>query len=170
MAGCPDVTTTFVLVHGAFCNSAVWAPTAASSPCAGTGRWPSTSRGTASARGSPSGTWARRTSPPSPKPRVAWQTSARPTTSRLSPTSYAGPPSTARSCYAATWGRVPHTYVRLTEDRAMPLALQDRFIAEADTLTPENPFDVRSVASSHLRFQIHPAEMVGVLDGLAPRS
>ncbi|GAA1242351.1 alpha/beta hydrolase [Pseudonocardia aurantiaca] len=71
---------------------------------------------------------------------------------------------------AATWGRVPHTYVRLTEDRAMPLALQDRFIAEADALTPENPFDVHSVASSHLRFQIHPAETVEILDGLAPRS
>jgi pimeloyl-ACP methyl ester carboxylesterase len=71
---------------------------------------------------------------------------------------------------AATWGRVPHTYVRLTEDRAMPLALQDRFIAEADALTPENPFDVHSVASSHLRFQIHPAEIVEILDNLASRS
>lgn len=71
---------------------------------------------------------------------------------------------------AATWGRVPHTYVRLTEDRAMPLALQDRFIAEADALTPENPFDVHSVVSSHLRFQIHPAEFVEILDNLASRS
>jgi pimeloyl-ACP methyl ester carboxylesterase len=68
---------------------------------------------------------------------------------------------------AATWGRIPHTYVRLTEDRAMPLALQDRFIAEADALTPDNPFDVWSVASSHLRFQIHPTEIVEILDGLA---
>jgi pimeloyl-ACP methyl ester carboxylesterase len=71
---------------------------------------------------------------------------------------------------AATWGRVPHTYVRLTEDRAMPLPLQDRFITEADALTPDNPFDVHSLASSHLRFQIHPAELVDILDGLAPRS
>jgi Mg-chelatase subunit ChlI len=60
--------------------------------------------------------------------------------------------------------------VRLTEDRAMPLALQDRFIAEADALTPENPFDVHSVVSSHLRFQIHPAEFVEILDNLASRS
>jgi pimeloyl-ACP methyl ester carboxylesterase len=69
----------------------------------------------------------------------------------------------------ATWGRVPHTYVRLTEDRAMPLALQDRFIAEADALVPDNPFDVHSLASSHLRFQVHPREFVDILDGLADR-
>jgi pimeloyl-ACP methyl ester carboxylesterase len=67
----------------------------------------------------------------------------------------------------ATWGRVPHSYVRLTEDRAMPLALQDRFIAEADALVPDNPFDVHALTSSHLRFQIHPAEFVNILDGLA---
>jgi pimeloyl-ACP methyl ester carboxylesterase len=68
---------------------------------------------------------------------------------------------------AATWGRIPRTYVRLTADRAMPLALQDRFIADADALTPDNPTDVRSIDSSHLRFQIHPAELVEILDGLA---
>jgi pimeloyl-ACP methyl ester carboxylesterase len=69
---------------------------------------------------------------------------------------------------AVTWGRIPRTYVRLTGDRAVPLALQDRFIAEADALTPDNPFDVRSIDSSHLRFQIHPGELVEILDGLAP--
>jgi pimeloyl-ACP methyl ester carboxylesterase len=69
----------------------------------------------------------------------------------------------------AAWGRVPHTYVRLTADRAMPLAMQDRLIAEADALTPDDPFDVHSVASSHLRFQIHPDDVVDILDGLAVR-
>jgi pimeloyl-ACP methyl ester carboxylesterase len=69
---------------------------------------------------------------------------------------------------AATWGRIPRTYVRLTADRSMPLALQDRFIAEADALTPDNPTDVRSIDSSHLRFQIHPGDLVEILDGLAP--
>jgi pimeloyl-ACP methyl ester carboxylesterase len=67
----------------------------------------------------------------------------------------------------ATWGRIPRTYVRLTGDRALPLPLQDRFIAEADALLPERPFDVHSLASSHLRFQIHPAGFADVLDGLA---
>jgi hypothetical protein len=69
---------------------------------------------------------------------------------------------------AATWGRIPRTYVRLTADRSMPLALQDRFIAEADVLTPDNPTDVRSIDSSHLRFQLHPGDLVEILDGLAP--
>ncbi|MGY1690698.1 hypothetical protein [Geodermatophilus sp. SYSU D01105] len=67
----------------------------------------------------------------------------------------------------ATWGSIPRSYVRLTEDRALPLALQDRFIAEADALLPSRPFDVHSLASSHLRFQIHPAGIVDVLTGLA---
>jgi pimeloyl-ACP methyl ester carboxylesterase len=69
---------------------------------------------------------------------------------------------------AATWGRIPRTYIRLTGDRAVPLALQDRFIAEADALTPDNPSDVHSLDSSHLRFQIHPGELVEILDALAP--
>ncbi|MBB5079146.1 alpha/beta fold hydrolase [Nonomuraea endophytica] len=51
---------------------------------------------------------------------------------------------------AHTWGRIPRTYVRLTLDRLIPLALQDRFIAEADRLTPDNPTDVRSVAAPHV--------------------
>jgi pimeloyl-ACP methyl ester carboxylesterase len=68
---------------------------------------------------------------------------------------------------ASTWGRIPRTYVRITADRAIPPALQDRFIAEADAMTPENPFDVRSIDSSHLRFQIHPGELVAILDDLA---
>lgn len=67
---------------------------------------------------------------------------------------------------AATWGRIPRTYIRLTEDRAMPLPLQDRFIAEADALTPDNLFDVHSVASSHLGWQLHPAQVVTILDKL----
>ena len=67
---------------------------------------------------------------------------------------------------AATWGRIPRTYVRLTADRAMPLPLQDRFISEADALTPDNPFDVHSLDSSHLRFHIHPGELVEILDAL----
>jgi pimeloyl-ACP methyl ester carboxylesterase len=67
----------------------------------------------------------------------------------------------------ATWGRIPRSYVRLTEDRALPLPLQDRFIAEADALLPDRPFGVHSLASSHLRFQVHPAGLVAVLDGLA---
>jgi pimeloyl-ACP methyl ester carboxylesterase len=70
---------------------------------------------------------------------------------------------------AASWGRIPRTYVRLTGDRSMPIALQDRFIAEADALSPDNPFNVHSLDSSHVHFQIHPARFVEILDGLAGR-
>ncbi|SDC96154.1 alpha/beta fold hydrolase [Glycomyces harbinensis] len=51
---------------------------------------------------------------------------------------------------ADRWGRIPRTYVRLTEDRLIPPALQDRFIAEADRLTPHNPTEVHSVPAPHV--------------------
>jgi pimeloyl-ACP methyl ester carboxylesterase len=51
---------------------------------------------------------------------------------------------------ADKWGRIPRTYVRFTKDRLIPPALQDRFITEADRLTPNNPTDVRSVPAPHV--------------------
>lgn len=68
---------------------------------------------------------------------------------------------------AASWGRVPHTYIRLTEDTSIPLALQDRFIKEADALTPGNPFDVRSLSSGHVGFLVRPGEAAAMLADLA---
>ena len=68
---------------------------------------------------------------------------------------------------AGTWGRIPRTYVRLTGDTSIPLALQDRFIKEADALTPANPFDVRSLDTSHVGFQIHPEQAAALLSDLA---
>ncbi|MEV0230465.1 alpha/beta fold hydrolase [Nonomuraea sp. NPDC050786] len=47
------------------------------------------------------------------------------------------------------WGRVPRVYIRHTRDRAIPLALQDRMIKEADAATPDNTFKVYSVEASH---------------------
>lgn len=66
----------------------------------------------------------------------------------------------------ATWGRVPHSYIRLTGDLGMPLTVQDRLIADADALCPDNPFDVHSVASGHVDFQLRPDEVVDILDAL----
>ena len=66
---------------------------------------------------------------------------------------------------AATWGKVSRTYVRLARDLSIPLALQDRFIREADALTPDNPFDVRTLDSSHVGFLIHPEEAAALLTG-----
>ncbi len=49
-----------------------------------------------------------------------------------------------------TWGRVPRTFLRFTEDRAVPPALQDLMIREADGTTPHNRFRVRSLAAPHV--------------------
>ncbi|MFF2526604.1 alpha/beta fold hydrolase [Streptomyces liangshanensis] len=68
---------------------------------------------------------------------------------------------------AATWGRVPRTYVRLADDASLPLAVQDRMIREADALTPDNPFDVRTLEGSHLRWLVHPGPAAELLADLA---
>ncbi|MFF5104371.1 alpha/beta hydrolase [Streptomyces sp. NPDC000134] len=68
---------------------------------------------------------------------------------------------------ADTWGRIPRTYVRLTEDTSIPLAMQDRMIREGDALTPENPYDVRTLTSSHLKWLVDPAPAARVLGDLA---
>ncbi|MFE7531412.1 alpha/beta hydrolase [Kitasatospora sp. NPDC057542] len=68
---------------------------------------------------------------------------------------------------ADTWGRIPKTYVRLTEDAGIPLAMQDRMIREGDALTPENPYDVRTLPGSHLKWLVDPAPAARVLGELA---
>ncbi|MFI6090467.1 alpha/beta fold hydrolase [Streptomyces sp. NPDC051218] len=70
---------------------------------------------------------------------------------------------------AATWGRIPRTYVRLTDDASVPLAVQDRMIREADALTPDNTFDVGTLEGSHLRWLVHPKPAAQLLAGLAER-
>ncbi|QRK04216.1 alpha/beta hydrolase [Archangium violaceum] len=68
---------------------------------------------------------------------------------------------------AKTWGRIPHTYIRLTRDRSIPPSMQDRMIAEADALTPHNKFDVRTVEASHVGFVLKAREVAGILASLA---
>lgn len=84
----------------------------------------------------------------------------------LEPDETAAIPATDARGQAHTWGRIPRTYVRFTEDRLIPPALQDRFIAEADRLTPDNPTDVRSVAAPHVG-PFHRPELVEILADLA---
>jgi len=67
-----------------------------------------------------------------------------------------------------TWGRIPRTYIRHTRDRCIPLALQDRMIAEADALTPDNRFDVRSLPATHAVDAAGWSRTVDILDRLAP--
>ncbi|MFC7983695.1 alpha/beta hydrolase [Streptomyces sp. NPDC057336] len=68
---------------------------------------------------------------------------------------------------ASTWGRVPKTFVRLADDASMPLAMQDRLIREGNALTPDNPYDVRTLAGSHLKWLVDPAPAARVLGDLA---
>ncbi|MCZ1006115.1 alpha/beta hydrolase [Streptomyces lydicus] len=67
---------------------------------------------------------------------------------------------------AATWGRIPKTFVRLARDVSMPPALQDRLIREGNELTPDNPYDVRTLDSSHLKWLIDAAPAARVLGEL----
>ncbi|NGN63516.1 alpha/beta hydrolase [Streptomyces sp. A7024] len=66
-----------------------------------------------------------------------------------------------------TWGRIPRSFIRLTEDASIPLPMQDRMIREADTLTPDNPFDVRTLQSGHLRWLVHPKPAAEALAAIA---
>ncbi|OYU35717.1 alpha/beta fold hydrolase [Novosphingobium sp. PASSN1] len=66
----------------------------------------------------------------------------------------------------ARWGRVPRSYVRCTLDQALPLALQDRMIREADALTPSNRFDVLTLESSHSPFASMPDKLASLLAGV----
>ncbi|WNV86391.1 alpha/beta hydrolase [Umezawaea sp. Da 62-37] len=86
----------------------------------------------------------------------------------LEPDETAAIPLTEARGEARTWGRIPRTYVRFTLDRLIPPALQDRFIAEADRLTPDNPTDVRSIAAPHVGPLDRP-DLVDVLAGLLSR-
>lgn len=68
---------------------------------------------------------------------------------------------------ADRWGRVPHTYVRLSEDRGITPAVQDCMIGRADAVTPDNPFDVRTLATSHVGYFSKPRLFAELLAGLA---
>ncbi|WP_081240922.1 alpha/beta hydrolase [Streptomyces viridosporus] len=68
---------------------------------------------------------------------------------------------------AETWGRVPKTFVRLADDASMPPAMQDRLIREGDELTPDNPYDVRTLPGSHLKWLVDPAPAARLLGELA---
>ncbi|MGW2602118.1 alpha/beta hydrolase [Streptomyces klenkii] len=67
---------------------------------------------------------------------------------------------------ADTWGTIARTYIRLTSDRTLPVAMQDRLIAEGDALTPDNPYDVHTLDASHTGFVLRPADVVGILEQL----
>jgi pimeloyl-ACP methyl ester carboxylesterase len=63
----------------------------------------------------------------------------------------------------ATWGRLPRTYIRTSHDEVIPVQVQDRMIAEADHLTPANPFTVHTIAASHFAPITQPAQLADIL-------
>ena len=67
---------------------------------------------------------------------------------------------------AERWGAIPRTFIRCGDDHTVPPALQDRMIAEADAMTPGNPFDVRTLPSSHSPFASMPDRLAALLGAL----
>ncbi len=64
------------------------------------------------------------------------------------------------------WGRIPRSYLRCTQDRAMTPALQDLMIREADAFTPGNTFTVDTLEASHSPFASQPEKLAALLAGL----
>ncbi|GGY39616.1 alpha/beta hydrolase [Streptomyces omiyaensis] len=64
------------------------------------------------------------------------------------------------------WRRVPHTYVRLSADRSLTPAVQDHMIRKADELTPDHPFDVHTLPTSHVGYWNRPELFADLLAGL----
>ncbi|MDC0707438.1 alpha/beta fold hydrolase [Stigmatella sp. ncwal1] len=64
------------------------------------------------------------------------------------------------------WGRIPRSYIRCTQDRALVPALQDLMIREADAFTPTNVFDQKTLGTSHSPFASQPALLAELLAGL----
>lgn len=64
---------------------------------------------------------------------------------------------------AERWGSVPRTYVRCTEDRALPLALQDVLIRDADELAPATRFAQVTLPTGHSPFASQPGELAALL-------
>ncbi|MEU9192571.1 alpha/beta fold hydrolase [Streptomyces hundungensis] len=63
----------------------------------------------------------------------------------------------------ARWGRIPRTFLRCAEDRALTPAAQDLMITEADRAFPGSPFTVRTLPGSHSPFAARPDELAAAL-------
>ncbi|GAA1610971.1 alpha/beta fold hydrolase [Kribbella karoonensis] len=81
----------------------------------------------------------------------------------LTPDTPFGPLTERVTVTSDRWGRIPRTYICCTDDHALPLAAQHRFIAEADSHTPANPTDVRTLTTSHSPFASAPDQLAKTL-------
>ncbi|MEV5548554.1 alpha/beta hydrolase [Streptomyces sp. NPDC052309] len=83
--------------------------------------------------------------------------------SALSPDLPLSVPATPVTLTAARWGRIPRTFLRCAQDRALPTAAQDLMIAEADRAMPGEPFTVHTLPGSHSPFAARPQELAEAL-------
>ncbi|WP_328921527.1 alpha/beta hydrolase [Streptomyces griseoaurantiacus] len=72
-------------------------------------------------------------------------------------------PTTPVALTEARWGRIPRTFLRCAEDRALAPAAQDLMIAETDRAFPGNPFTVHTLPGSHSPFAARPRELAAAL-------
>ncbi|MEU6478105.1 alpha/beta fold hydrolase [Streptomyces sp. NPDC047017] len=72
-------------------------------------------------------------------------------------------PSAPVTVTAARWGRIPRTFLRCADDRALPPAVQDLMIAEADRAMPGAPFTVRTLPGGHNPFAARPGALAAAL-------
>lgn len=68
---------------------------------------------------------------------------------------------------AGRWGRLPRSYIRLTDDLALPPATQDLMIAEANQVVPDEEIQVHSLPGGHSPFATRPAELAELLARIA---
>jgi len=65
------------------------------------------------------------------------------------------------------WGRLPRTFIRCTEDQAIPIVVQDQMISDADDFTPKNRFQQKTLHTSHSAFAAAPQALTDLLISLA---
>jgi hypothetical protein len=65
------------------------------------------------------------------------------------------------------WGRLPRTFIRCTEDQAIPIVVQDQMIHDADGFMPKNRFDQKTLHTSHSAFVAAPQALTELLINLA---
>ncbi|GHJ33514.1 alpha/beta hydrolase [Streptomyces hygroscopicus subsp. sporocinereus] len=70
----------------------------------------------------------------------------------------------------ARWGRIPRTFIRLTDDLALPLPAQDLMIAEADRAVPDRPTEVLSLPGGHSPFLTRPDQLAELLAPVVNRT
>jgi pimeloyl-ACP methyl ester carboxylesterase len=81
----------------------------------------------------------------------------------MQPDDPASPFGTPTGATTGNWGRVPRTYIGCTEDKVIPPALQQLFVAEADGLAPSNKTDFVAFESSHTPFFSKPEALASVI-------